>query len=370
MTTITTRQRYRTFLVYLALIFFGIPSPLLGNPKTGNHLFYGHTSDNFIIRWGFQDMCNHFFDPNTIPCSWPTKSGGISFNPADVEEGDIIFVRDINLFFQERHPYIKYPYILLTHGEYRDTCISSYSHYLDEAHIIAWFSIHPFKNAHKKFFPLPLGIRQDKKFYKNSATINTFIQDLRNNTPKTKLLCLNFDADRNPERQNLIELFASKSWCSKQPRRSFTDYLKEMATYKFVLCPRGWGPDSYRTWEALLVGTIPIVKRGQHDLYLHNLSNIDPIHSNQEKAFHKVKEAPSQLDRLYENLPVLIVDNWEDITQDFLRQKYTKITSKRYDLHFLYKEYWYEKIMKVRDTYFQKTISRSGIFKTLYNEIS
>ena len=38
-----------------------------------------------------------------------------------------------------------------------------------------------------------------------------------------------------------------------------------MAKAKFALSPGGTGPDTYRTWEALLVGTIPIVKTSQLD---------------------------------------------------------------------------------------------------------
>eukprot|EP00965_Chrysotila_dentata_P239975 6203413-Pleurochrysis_carterae.AAC.2 len=37
-------------------------------------------------------------------------------------------------------------------------------------------------------------------------------------------------------------------------------YLEELGRYHFVLAPRGNGIDTHRLWEALLVGTIPIVK--------------------------------------------------------------------------------------------------------------
>lgn len=38
-------------------------------------------------------------------------------------------------------------------------------------------------------------------------------------------------------------------------------YLSDLANSKFILSPPGWGSDCYRHWEALLVGSIPLVKR-------------------------------------------------------------------------------------------------------------
>ena len=58
--------------------------------------------------------------------------------------------------------------------------------------------------------------------------------------------------------------------------------LADYARHAFVISPHGRGLDCYRTWEALLMGCVPIVKR-------------------------------SPLDRLYHGLPVAIVDDWREI---------------------------------------------------------
>jgi len=62
---------------------------------------------------------------------------------------------------------------------------------------------------------------------------------------------------------------------------------KNMLDYAFVLSPFGNGMDCHRTWEALLCGCIPIVRS-------------------------------SVFDELFEGLPVLIVDKWEDISLQLL----------------------------------------------------
>ena len=60
--------------------------------------------------------------------------------------------------------------------------------------------------------------------------------------------------------------------------------LADYARHAFVISPHGRGLDCYRTWEALLMGCVPIVKR-------------------------------SPIDYLYRDLPVAIVDDWDEITR-------------------------------------------------------
>jgi len=81
--------------------------------------------------------------------------------------------------------------------------------------------------------------------------------------------------------------------------------------YAFVLSPAGGGIDCHRTWEALILGCIPIVKR----------FNIP-------------------LDKLYDDLPVLIVDNWSDINQDLLDKTIQNFKNRSFNYHKLTLKYW------------------------------
>ena len=89
-----------------------------------------------------------------------------------------------------------------------------------------------------------------------------------------------------------------------------------MSKYKFILSPPGAGEDTHRTWEALSVGCIPIVKS-------------------------------SLLNILYEDLPVVIVDDWDVITKEFLETEYKKFQEKklqkRYKLEKFKMSYWLNK---------------------------
>ena len=90
-----------------------------------------------------------------------------------------------------------------------------------------------------------------------------------------------------------------------------------MARFRFVVSPRGGGYDCYRTWETLLVGAYPIVK-------------------------------PSHLDVLYKDLPVLIVEEWTDITPKLLDETYHRFMKKTWNLDRLYNFYWEQLVYKQR----------------------
>ena len=121
-----------------------------------------------------------------------------------------------------------------------------------------------------------------------------------------------------PERAEVVEYFENKNYCYKVKKRiPFLEYMEQMAEFKFALSPRGYGPDTYRTWEALMVGSIPIVHT-------------------------------SQLDSLYADLPILIIDDWECLTQEFLEKKYKEITSKKWPIDKLFMAYWERQILAVR----------------------
>lgn len=81
--------------------------------------------------------------------------------------------------------------------------------------------------------------------------------------------------------------------------------------YAFVLSPAGGGIDCHRTWEALILGCIPIVKR-------FNIPH----------------------DKVYDDLPVLIVDNWSDITQELLDKTIQKFKNGSFNYDKLTLKYW------------------------------
>ena len=311
---------------YLAISFFFsvLPVPIL-HALTGKDLFIGSPSAEYISRWRFQRLCKFYYDPyrDTSKSEWATKLGGISFKPNLVKPGDIIFVRQINKFFSKMVPRIKHPFIIITHGDYRDAFLPSYTRYLDSHKVIAWFSIHSSIHHHPKFFAIPIGIFQGAELHQDKNQIHNLFTYLRAASTKHKLLYINFNVkETKPERIKLLQYFKKKPFCTFASAKPFTDYITEMAQFKFVLSPPGLQIDCYRTWEALLLGSIPIVKS-------------------------------SYLNPLYEQLPVLVINNWKEITKEFLERKYQEIVSRKYNIEKLYIEYWANKIEEVRSHFLQ-----------------
>jgi hypothetical protein len=67
------------------------------------------------------------------------------------------------------------------------------------------------------------------------------------------------------------------------------DYYETISNYKFMVCPTGNGIQAPKIFEAILVRTIPIVEN--------------------ELCFRQLKEL---------GIPLLIVENWYDLTEEFL----------------------------------------------------
>lgn len=86
--------------------------------------------------------------------------------------------------------------------------------------------------------------------------------------------------------------------------------------YGFVISPHGGGLDCHRTWEALILGCIPIVKT-------------------------------SKIDHLFDDLPVLIVNDWSELTQELLNETIKKFSNKTFNINKLTLEYWKKKINNI-----------------------
>ena len=304
-----------TLLIQLTLLV-----PLYALEKE-DPFFHQYDSDEILIRWAFQNHCHFSFDQRTSPARWPSHKKGVTFNPKDVQSGDIIFVRNADIFFETIHPKINKPYIIVTHGEHLDEMKEEYFSNLDDPKIIAWFGIHPSKTSHAKFHAIPIGIVQKRDHFNERKRLNALFTDLRRNTEKKHLVYMNFAFNNaKEERLQVRELFKNKNFCKRGARTDFETYLKEMAECKFTLSPTGMGPDCYRTWEALYVGSIPVVKT-------------------------------SHLDPLFAGLPVLIIDDWKNVSEKYLQEKYREMTSRKYNMETLYMSHWLNQIDTVRNNF-------------------
>lgn len=279
-------------------------------------------SSQYWTRDTLRSMADHLVDKfygrrEQEVCGWDHKQ---LVDPSRVKPGDIVLVHSdyFELFFTQIHPHIKAPYILLSHAD-PAPAPGIYAPYLDDPKILAWFGHDPDGCTHPKFHGLAIGLASDFWPHGNIDLIKK-TRDQYAHAQRTTLAYLNISVNTYPtERGYVRDLFMKKPFCDVvKGRRSYEQYLYDLAHTKFVISPRGNGIDCHRTWEAIIMGAIPVVRH-------------------------------STLDPLFEGLPVLLIDDWNSITEEFLEKAYTEIWSRRYNYGPLYFSYWREKILSVRD---------------------
>ncbi|KAL1507661.1 hypothetical protein AB1Y20_007278 [Prymnesium parvum] len=270
-----------------------------------------------------RNLADHLFDAST------GYRGGAE-RAALVRPCDFIYstLRPTAAFVHQVHEHIGVPYLLMT-----DTADEPITHggqtelLLRSPKLRHWWAVdnEVLDNAKVDSIPLgvmdafEIGIRGDPSSVSFHANSSDYIATLRAShaQPKERWLMMQM-SDTHPERRLVRAAFKSK-WGDgevritqeRSGRMSVRKYLMLLGQHKFVLSPRGNGLDAHRTWEALLVGAIPIVRS-------------------------------SQLNPLYARLPVLVVKRWEDVTPTLLRNFYAQVQSRLPLYHYerLFADYW------------------------------
>ena len=161
---------------------------------------------------------------------------------------------------------------------------------------------------HPKVISLPLGPQSNA-----AGALQQQVIMSNNNRSNLLLINCNESPTRTPILQRVIANFDGKIKNKYNPDESeqkVEDYFEQLSTSKYILSPSGIGWDCYRTWEAIILGCIPILERyyRQDGLY-----------------------------RTYDDLPVLWVDHYDNVTPSLLEREYPTILSKA-------KEYNFEKL--------------------------
>ncbi len=244
----------------------------------------------------------------------------LRFNPADferVKDGDLVWTRLIALpqFLREALPHIRARFALVTGDE--DWSIpqsfNGSAELLDNPKLVYWFSQNLDDSArHPKLQVMPIGldfhtISNGPRWGHEQATPaaqEAELDALRQSMPRTeeRLLLAHADfhfnkhkqqdwGDNRDSVQRALEGNSHVVFQAKKVKR--IELWREKTRYGFVVSPHGNGLDCHRTWESLVLGNIVIVRR-------------------------------SSLDPLYQGLPVVIVDDWREISPKNLQRWQTE----------------------------------------------
>lgn len=253
----------------------------------------------FISGDTFRFYCDYAFDDISR-----------DLDPEKVKNKNTVFVKTDYLgdFFTRIHPKISSQYILVTHNS--DLSISNeFQQYLEDDKIIAWFGQNVSDSRSSKIHPIPIGIA-NRQYVHGDIKIFKEMCEIAPVQEKTILLYMNFSINTNtPERTYAYHYFLNESFVTVDSNKDFKSYLMDLACSKFVLNPPGNGFDNHRTWECLLMRAIPVQKA-------------------------------SPIDKIFEGLPIIIVNDWSEINEEFLNEKYEEINNAKFNMEKLYASYW------------------------------
>jgi len=152
---------------------------------------------------------------------------------------------------------------------------------------------------------------QQEMIVKNVLKFSNHIQ---NRIPKA--YC-NWKASINKANRHECYNKVPKELCVyEESRISLINTWKKQSEYAFIISPEGGGEDCHRHWESLVLGSILIVNK-------------------------------NFLSPLFEGLPVIIVDDWAEISEKFLQDKLNQMINIEFDFSKLFLQYWRMKFRNV-----------------------
>lgn len=190
-------------------------------------------------------------------------------------------------------PKIDSEFILITHNSDYSVTIEDYQ-LLNHPHLKVWMAQNC-EFSHPKLRPLPIGI-QNMQWGANKITA---LIEVSQRIKKQKLLYVNFSEKTHPSRRLALSALNDMKGVTIESGVNYETYLKNMAQHKFCLCPRGNGIDTHRFWEAQYLDCIPIIVRAEWTA-------------------------------AYADMPILILEGWEELPQLDLERTYIAISSKKY----------------------------------------
>ena len=226
--------------------------------------------------------------------------------PEFVLNAKIIFVNTWTLekFFKIIFPKLTKQYIFISHNSdisFDDT----YIHFLNDSKIIKWFSQNV-TATHKKLFALPIGLGNQQYPHGNLQLLKSVIDK---NIKKDILVFKNFNINTNINDRQICNTITNQNNIQMFYGQNQIEYFEYIARSKFVISPPGNGPDCHRIWECFYLKTIPIVLKSS--------------------AFNK-----------FLDLPILFINNWEEVTIHWLREQVNKFENISFNNNKLFLEYW------------------------------
>jgi hypothetical protein len=219
-----------------------------------------------------------------------------------LNDGDIVYTTTffVDMLFKQD---IDKKIILITHN-----CDLNVN-FPPPENIIVWYTTNV-NIEHERVRSIPIGLENDVWLMNKSIKMQN---KLTRKKVFKKMVYMNHNIKTNPaKRQPPYDILRGRPWVTSElgsNGQGFDNYLDNIYNHPFVVCPEGNGIDTHRVWECLYMRTIPIQVR--------NINN-----------------------RFYTDLPILFIDDWEELSERMLHDEYMAMAEKKWDLEKLDFNYW------------------------------
>ena len=236
-----------------------------------------------------------------------TENNNLIRSMENNKRSPLIFITRVNYledFYNEIVRSLDSKFVLIT--QYGDMDAGLHHKILNHPLLITWYG----QNmciVSDKTVAIPIGLETN---YWNRTNIN--IIKPHSNNAKEKLLYLNFTLHANTTRSKIMDILLEKGF-NKNKKLEWDSYMEDLSRHKFCISPKGKGVDCHRTWECLYLGVIPIVEKTIQMSY-------------------------------FNDLPILFVDSYDDISIEYLNKTYTDFQNKSFNMEKLSLSYWNTKI--------------------------
>jgi hypothetical protein len=233
-------------------------------------------------------------------------------------------------FVESVLPRIEHPFVLVSGDSVLAASAKSlgkaFDALLSNDKLLAWFAQNCVESA-PKLFPIPVGLDYQTMWERPGrfglAPVSPIAQEhqllrIWSESPSigdryVRAYCNWVHAiDKGDRRQCLEKLDRSICFLERNHIPRASTWARQSA-FVFVVSPQGVGLDCHRTWEALALGCIPIVKR-------------------------------SPLSQLFADLPVLIVDDWSEVRRERLEACLRSFMDRKFDYSALFLDTWTRRI--------------------------
>ncbi len=243
------------------------------------------------------------------------------FDPREVRLGDTVFVEydQLKRFGRKYLPKIRNRFVLITPNCENGVDApqpGKFACFLESDKISVWFVQNIDQSPSDRLVPIPMGLGNRVWSQGQLEVIDQIVTEAKQEHPRDCVVYFPLE-NALAQKEECFSHFKEMPIVSMVEPKRFSDYLQDLTHSRFVLSPPGNGVDCHRTWESLLLGAYPIV-------------------------------LSSTLDPLYQDLPVVVVSDWNEVTEEFLKKKEEEFAARAWNFEKLYAPYWYEKVFAIQ----------------------